>query len=361
MTQRATSEGGLRLRLRRGRARLRRTMSMLRSRAQLRKVDSRPIGDLDGKLLLFAKARNEALRLPYFLDYYLSRGVDRVFLIDNGSDDATPELALANPRVHLFRTLEPFRYYANWMEILLERFGRGRWCIAADVDEIFYYPDAERVSLKALCAHLDATGQSAVLAVLLDMYSDRPISQNDYRPGQKPWEVCRYFDPRFSQSVKRSINQKTQRRFDCPRFSGNMRQRMFGADANLTKVPLFRYGRAVYAAPGMHAMDGVEFGDLRGAVLHFKYLQDFNTRVIEEAARGQYAGNAAHYRKYAARVQSDGDVNCFWEQSVTFEGSNQLVQLGLMHSTPAYQAMAENCETSVESRRPGQSTIPVSA
>lgn len=337
----------LRSLVRHARELLKRHWSMRVSAARLRRIDGRPIGDLDGKLLLFAMARNESLRLPYFLDHYLACGVDRIFLIDNGSDDDSVEIALARPNVHVFRTTESFRNYSNWMELLLERYGRGRWCIAADLDEIFFYPHAETVPLKSLCDHLDRSGHSAVQCLLLDMYSDQPIGRNGYRPGQDPLSVCRYFDPEFTEAPKRWINQKTRRPFVCARFSGNLRQRLFGADVNLSKVPLFRYGRGVFAARGMHAMDGVDFAPVRGVVLHFKYLQDFNARVVEEAARGQHEGNAVDYRKYAARVQQEEDLNCFSESSVALQDSAQLVRLGMMRSSPEFDAFAGHAAPSV--------------
>ena len=34
----------------------------------------------------------------------------------------------------------------------------------------------------------------ALPTILLDMYSPRPISENTYKPGQDPLDVCAYFD-----------------------------------------------------------------------------------------------------------------------------------------------------------------------
>lgn len=300
----------------------------------LRSVDRVTRSSLTGRLFLFAKARNEALRLPYFLDYYFGRGVDHIFLIDNGSDDETVAIARSYPNVHVFSTRENFRNYSNWMEVMLDRYGRGHWCVAVDLDEIFIYPGYEHMSLGDLVDHLDSTGHTAVQSLLLDMYSNRPIRLNAYTPGQDPLEVCPYFDPDFEERIKMWLNKNTLRRFPCARPTGNLRARMFNASVNLSKVSLFKYGPGVFAGEGMHAVDGVAYSPIRGAVLHFKYLQDFNARAVEEAARGVYASNASAYQKYAARVSGDKDLNCYCENSVRFEDSAQLVRLGIMRTTP---------------------------
>ena len=330
---------------RRIRQRTRRQLSMLASRARLRPLDRRPVPHAPGELRLFAMARNEALRLPWFLDWYTRQGVDRIFLVDNGSTDATVDIARAHPHVHVYRTRESFTRYSNWMEVMLARYGRGHWCVAADLDEIFWYPGVEDTGLATLCAWLDRQGHTAVQAILLDMYSDRPIRDNAYRPGQDPREVCAWFDPLFECAVKQWPNPDTFERFPFMRYTGNLRRRLFGADVNLSKVPLFRFGPGVFPARGMHAMDGVNVSSLRGVVLHYKYLQDFGARVVEEAARGQHEGGARDYRRYADRVTAEDALNCHHEGSVRLEHSQQLVQMGLMSDPASWASWRAGTDT----------------
>lgn len=332
---------GLRRAVRPARHRLRRRVAFAISRARMRPLVGGPKRPLDGRILMFSKMRNEALRLPYFLEYYRAMGVDEFFLVDNGSDDGSDEIARSYPNVHVFRTHEPFRHYANWTEVLLNRFGRGRWCLAADLDEIFVYPGSEVLGLRPMIEHLESTDRSAMQAVLLDMYSDKPIRANTYQAGQDPLEVCNYFDPDFEESMKTWINPDTQRPFRCARPTGNLRKRLFGADVNLSKIPLFRYDEHTYVAPGVHAIDGVEISPVRGAMLHFKYLQDFNERVVDEAVRGEHEGNARDYKLYAAQVERDKDINCYWQGSVALEQPDQLLELDIMRSTAALDELVE--------------------
>jgi len=322
---------------------IKRKISFLISAARLHKLDQCRVPNAPDELRLFVMARNESLRLPYFLEYYFSKGVDRVFLIDNNSTDETVNIALAHDNVHVYRTKESFKNYSNWMEILLDKFGTGHWCISADLDEILCYPHVENLSIKQLCRFLEQQKATAMQCFLLDMYSDKPVCYNDYISGSNPLTVCSFFDPQYEESEKEWINQRTRKRFINKRFTGNMRKRVFGANVSLSKIPLFKYGPGVFAVRGMHGMDGVHFSSLRGVVFHFKYLQDFNMRVVNEAARGQHEGNAADYKQYAQKVGEDPDLNCYYEGSVNYVDSTQLIKLGLLKTSQEFDAFSQRC------------------
>lgn len=276
--------------------------------------------------------------MPHLIDYYFGKGVDRIFLIDNQSTDSTVSVALQHENVHVFSTSDTFKRYSNWLEILLDRYGKDHWCLAVDVDEVFRYPGCESASIRRLCDFLERQGDTAVYCVLLDMYSDKAIAQNSYQPGQNPLEVCPYFDPHFEAGEVEWVNRRTMKPYRTLRFSGNMRKRVFDADVNLTKVPLFKYEKGVFVARGVHAIDGARASEIQGAVMHFKYLQDFNARVVDEAARGQHEGGAAAYQKYAARVEEGDTLNLYGDVSLRYQSDKQLLELGIMATLPEWES-----------------------
>ncbi len=110
------------------------------SRLQIKRLDNGFIPTDHKEIRLFAIARNESLRLPYFLQYYFDRGVDRMFIIDNNSTDATAKILLEQENCHVFQTQESYEKHWHWMEFLLNRFGKGNWCIVVDIDELFFLP-----------------------------------------------------------------------------------------------------------------------------------------------------------------------------------------------------------------------------
>ncbi len=58
----------------------------------IRNVDDKKIEIEKNQVLLFSILRNESLRLPHFLEYYKSLGVDRFFFVDNNSSDSSKEI-----------------------------------------------------------------------------------------------------------------------------------------------------------------------------------------------------------------------------------------------------------------------------
>ncbi|MGD9511559.1 MAG: tetratricopeptide repeat protein, partial [Geminicoccaceae bacterium] len=81
----------------------------------LERIDRRPIPPADGEIRLFTRQRNELLRLPWLLDFYRGQGVDRFFVVDNGSDDGSRDFLLAQPDVHLFLTADSYAVYGGGM------------------------------------------------------------------------------------------------------------------------------------------------------------------------------------------------------------------------------------------------------
>ena len=101
--------------------------------------------------------------------------------------------------------------------------------------------------------------------------------------------------------------------------------------APLHKVPLVRWGEGKSFFDAAHHLLGGTFGGTTGALLHFKFLGDFNNKVAEETVRKVYGNNSERYTRYAARLDRQGvplDFMC--ELSTRYEGTAQLVGLGLI-------------------------------
>jgi len=148
-------------------------------------------------ILAFMTVRNEHLRLPASLNHYRRIGVDRFFIVDNGSSDGTIDFLSAQDDVDLFVTEESYaesKFGMDWQHTLMDRFANGHWIVSVDADELFIYPHYETTNLKRLCAFLDQTRATAMLSILLDMYSDKAIDQTAYRCGDSLLDACSYFD-----------------------------------------------------------------------------------------------------------------------------------------------------------------------
>jgi glycosyltransferase involved in cell wall biosynthesis len=90
--------------------------------------------------------RNEADIIRLNLLYQKALGIDRILVVDNGSTDGTVEALKGYDNVTVLRSEVSFRRYQLQMrQYLIERFGRQRWSLLVDADELFDYPFSEVV------------------------------------------------------------------------------------------------------------------------------------------------------------------------------------------------------------------------
>jgi hypothetical protein len=251
--------------------------------------------------------RNEHLRLPASLNHYRRIGVDRFFIVDNGSSDGTRDFPRAQDDVELFVTEDSYaesHFGMDWQHILMDRFANGHWIVSVDADELFIYPHYETTHLKRLCAFLDRTRATAMLSILLDMYSDKAIDKTTYRCGDSLLETCPYFDGGPYKILRSPV-------FPYLELSGGPRARVFW-DANTgffsptaSKVPLVKWAPGCRYVSAQHYMEGpLSLSNLTGALLHFKFLHDFSGRAIEEAAREEHFELGRDYKLYKRKLEN---------------------------------------------------------
>lgn len=319
------------------------------------KIDSRHIPDIDEEIRLFAIARNESLRLPFFLNYYFENGVDRVFLIDNNSTDNTVEIALSFDNVHVFRIEESFKRFWYWMEYFLDIYGKNHWCFVVDIDEIFFFPFIEFTNFKNLINYFEIKGYESIRCLLLDIYSDKSLNKTEYLSNENPLDVCQYFDIEYRVAKTRFFDKKKWEYFESLVFFGNMRERVFnnitGNTWNyyLSKIPLFKYSNKTYLTEGQHSINGSKISDIQGVVFHSKFFSDFIVKAKSESKREEHFGNALEYKIYDMALQKVENIIIKNSSSVKFRNSKQLVKLGLMKSSIQYNTFlaSQNFNSSV--------------
>lgn len=309
----------------------------LRKRSQLEVVADRTATIEPGAILAFVCLRNEALRLPFFLDHYRRLGVDHFLVVDNDSDDGSAALLADQSDVSLWATRDSYkaaRFGMDWLGWLQLRFGHGHWCLTVDADEVLIYPDWENRRLPALTSWLAARDIGSFGAVLLDLFPKGPISGTTYAPGDDPAEALGWFDP-------------TLRRQPNPTYwndwvQGGIRDRRFFADRperapTLNKVPLVHWRRPYTYVTSTHHMlprslnrvyDTQVAGRPSGVLLHSKFLPNIGPKSAEELDRGQHFENGSLYQDYYAALIADPDL---WDEGVVaYRDWQQLVELGLM-------------------------------
>ena len=319
-------------------------MSTFLLRAQVRSRDLRVVQDntgniAGGDILLFCTLRNEAFRLPHFLEHYRKLGVRHFVFVDNGSDDGFMDLVRDEADISVWYTGASYKrsnFGMHWLNYLLRKYGSKHWCVVCDPDEFLVYPYSDQRNLYELSTYLEGDRRRSFFCLLLDMYSDAPVSETRYLADRQPMEVCPYFDSTgYVQSVnKRVLNIWVQ---------GGVRRRVIfrKSPANapaLNKTPLVKWKWNYSFISSMHALvprhlnipHHHHYLSPTGCLLHFKFFSVLQEKAAEEQVRNEHFMNSLEYSHYNKHTSTQ-DQPLTYEGSVKYEGWRQLVSLGLMN------------------------------
>jgi len=287
-------------------------------------------------IAVFMVVRNEAARLPWFLEYYRNLGVSRFFVVDNASDDDTRELLLSQDDVHLFFTDASYRENGcgrNWTDELRDAHGVGHWCLTLDADELLVFPLSEFLGLGEFTAYLDSFGYQGLFTLMLDMYGKGPLNETHYVPGSPFVDACTYFD---SGPYKAAVADT----FPPISCYGGVRRRVFFQNEQrgvvLRKVPLVKWQAGYRYFSSTHSLSELRLADVTGALLHFKFFSHFQEYAAEELRRGERPQHVADYDRYAEVTGTRPDIVFFNSESTAYESSTQLVRLGLVRASKQY-------------------------
>ena len=340
----------------------------------LERLDSAFIPAVSDEVRVFCVVKNEIDRMAYILTYYRQLGANRFFFIDNNSTDGTSAFLCAQTDCHVFTTAASYADSVSgiiWTKHLLDKYGLNHWCLIIDADELFVYPNSESIQLPELCKFLDHEETDTIFTFLLDMYPSGSIEKAKCIPNQPFYEICPYFDKDYSFvdriylkgnppfPPKEVIGGPRVRCF-YPRFQGQNsvavrflthiieRGSLFLRKLKipfpfirlkstpLFKIPLIKWKLGYAYTASTHILNQpVKISSVTGAILHFKFFSDFHERVVDAVKSNQHSQGSAEYKRYLSRMEKVG--NLMYEGSRKYNSTSDLLNEGLMHSTPDYE------------------------
>jgi hypothetical protein len=295
----------------------------------LKRIDSRPISDNRDEIRAFMVVWNDLLRLESTLKYYRQLGISRFFVVDGGSTDGTLDTLAAAPDVHAF-SAEGDDGIGS-VNALLDAFGTGHWALTVDAGELIVYPHCEEVALPLLCRYLTHVGSQALPCVSLDMYAARPLVDVVHQPGSPLLSTCRYFDAAPYRVVQTDVSPKFE-------IHGGLRERIVeppqsGPPPVLSRVPLVQWQAGMRYLRGTANITPIATASMLAALLRFEFLSDFSER--------------------GTTPPGGSSANLYADNSVRFENSAQLVELGLMTTTPTYEESVRLTAAALREARAG--------
>lgn len=269
----------------------------------------------DDQIALIIVGRDVGYFLDHHIRHHLALGVSHVVYMDNGSSDDSIQIARQFPNVTIARCTVDFRVHqARIRHLANTGFLDGGWRLAIDPDELLDYPGSDRIDLPELARRLGARGHSALVAQMLDMVPDGPLSET---AGIGFSEAARRFD-RFS---LKNISEKPYdsaflREFlelnrvsnpDIRFLFGGLRRAAFGEDCCLTKHALFRMGKAVVPHPHPHVTTGVACTDFTAVLKHYKFAGGILDREKKLLSENRISHGETKLR--VARIETEGDID----------------------------------------------------
>lgn len=308
----------------------------------------------DGELpIVLSLMKNGEVYVPAFLEHYRSLGCREIVLLDNGSTDATLDIARGDGAVTVLRATLPFdRYKRAMRRHLIRRFGRDRWCLCVDIDELFDYPWSGAIDLPQFLSYLKTHQFTAVVAQMLDMFPEQLTAAAD-AADRCFRDQHRFYD---LSAIERRPYAVAGNEVAGPRIDmcfGGIRHQVFGFRPWLTKHPLFLCNRDVLPyLDDSHCVERARIADVCAVLYHYKFAGDFRGRVDRAVREGNYYRDSLEYRYYDAVMQSADPVCMRRPTGRVLTTAADLVESGFLVASERFRRFAASDPGSQEPGAP---------
>lgn len=290
------------------------------------------------ELIVISVVKNGELYVNSFVDHYLSMGAKHLIFLDNGSTDKTVDLLCEFSNVTVLQTNAPYQKFENTMKwYLADRFSRGRWHLCADIDELFTYPDHEKLSLRDFLRYLNAYKFTAVTAHMLDLFSDLPLSKVESKIDDSLKDKYQYFD---LTSITRSDDywwSKPPKDFNLKAHWGGIRKVLFGTNTGLTKAPLVKLDGKVKPFVQWHHVRSGKLADVSCVLLHYPFVSSFYQKVLDAVETGCRGVFTDEYAIYWKELERNPDLNLKLETAEVLTSLDLLLDQGFIVSSENYR------------------------
>lgn len=294
-----------------------------------------------GDKLLLTMGKDEAKRIPYFLDYYRTLGIDHFFFIDNDSAIPMADQLEGMSDVSLWHTMDSYadsQYGVDWMNAINGKYATGHWTLTVDLDEFFVFPYMELRSYVELCAYLDNMHQSSMFAPLIDMYPKGSISDAVIPVGENPLHYADHFDVAGYHADHGG--------FEDIWLRGGPRCRVFNnnnvnSSPTLNKTPLMKWTENTLYILSTHCAYPFEnnhphpngVSAVTGALLHFKFISEMKEKAEYAIKHKNHYEGSKEYAEYLQKLEENENLSLHSPVSAKYVNSETLIKAKLINTS----------------------------
>jgi hypothetical protein len=303
-------------------------------------------------LALFAIVRNEDYFLPFFFEHYRSIGIETFLIYDDRSDAPTRDFLHAQADCTImgsdYRFGDTFGLAANGVErrlpvVLKECLPTwafpGSWVLTVDADEFLVLPTGF-ADLRQLARRLDEIAQPYLTAAMVDFYGPS-LNHRNYDRRLNPFQGNPFFNTgpyyqwagglspfQLPAGVRYRLLATLQREYpeEVAKIYGD-----HPGIAKTWKAPLLKNGAGIERV-GDHEISVAPDDALTGALAHFKFYPDLDSKIDLAVSEGQYFEGSVEYRFLRAATRLLGDAPLISAETRTFTGPQSLEQARLMRA-----------------------------
>lgn len=282
------------------------------------------------ELVVVCLVRDGRPYLKSFVEHYFSLGVKHVVFLDNGSSDGTVSTARSYDNVTILQTELPFKEYKNSLRrYLVTHFGRDRWVLYVDIDELFDYPYSDVVGLNSLLRYLTEKSYTAVVGQMLDMFPERPVLNAAAREDEPLKELHRFYDISniaTEDYYSTSGISNTLASDEIEIYRDGINKSLFGHNNLLTKHPLMFLDDEIRPIdPNAHWVGRARVADITCVLFHYKFTGYFYEKALRAAEEESYASNSCKYKRYLETLEQDPELQIKRETAQELTDINDLI------------------------------------
>jgi glycosyltransferase involved in cell wall biosynthesis len=295
------------------------------------------------ELVVVCLVRDGRPYLKSFIEHYFSLGVKHIVFLDNGSTDGTVSVAQSYENVTILQTELSFKEHQGFMKrYLVTRFGRDRWILYVDIDELFDYPYSDMVGLSSFLRYLTEKSYTAVVAQMLDMFPDKPLSGRASEWDEPLKELHRFYDisdiRRQSYYSRDKSARNTVASEEIEIYRDGIRKTIFENGALLTKHPLMFIDEDRRPVARANWVGGAHVADITCVLFHYMFAGDFYGKAVRAVKEANYSRNSRKYKKFVKTLEQDPELQIKRETAQELESVNDLVDNQFLVISADYMA-----------------------